>query len=113
MQVLYSDELVILTEQQLVLRRYYYPKGDKAIALADIEEIVECAPTFATGKWRVWGTGNFRIWFARDWKRSKRSAIYHLKIKNRYMRCGFTVEDAPRFSSILENRGLLRRQRPA
>jgi hypothetical protein len=111
MTPLYTDALVELTDEELTLKHYYYPRGgSKKIKLADIEEIVEKIPTVFDGKWRLWGTGSFRVWFARDYQRPKREAIYYVKIKHKFVKAGFTVEDAKVFSTLLERTGLLRRE---
>jgi hypothetical protein len=109
MAVLYTDTLVELTDEELILNHYYYPwGGSKRIRLDEIEAIIEKKPALFNGKWRIWGTGSFRIWFARDNHRPTRDAIYYVKIKHKYLKAGFTVEHAAIFSGILANKGLLR-----
>lgn len=110
MPILYADTLVNLTDDELVVKHYYYPRGtDKHIPLSMIHTLVEYPPLFRYGKWRLWGTGSFHIWFARDWERPQRTAIYQLILKYQRVKVGFTVEDAPRFSACMEAKGLLTR----
>lgn len=106
----YADALVELTDKTLTLKQYYYPgRGSKTIRLSDIETIIEKKPTLFNGKWRLWGTGSFRVWFALDRKRPTREAIYYVKIKHTFLKAGFSVENAAAFSAALDQAGLLQR----
>jgi hypothetical protein len=109
MPTLYQDSLVELTDTVLTLKHYYYPRGgSKTILLADIEEVVEKKPTLFNGKGRLWGTGNFRVWYARDFQRFRREVIYTVRIKRKFVRAGFSVENPAMFSSLLASKVLLR-----
>lgn len=111
MSALYEDSLVQLTDTALTLKHYYYPRGgSKTIKLDDIEEVVEKKPTLFNGKGRLWGTGNFRVWFARDFQRFQRDAIYTVKIKRKFVKAGFSVENSAAFSSLLADKVTLRRE---
>jgi hypothetical protein len=106
----YSDSLVELTAATLTLKNYYFPtRGAKVIKLTDIQEVVEKENTLFNGKGRIWGTGNFRIWFACDFHRPQRDVIYRVRYKNAWIQSGFTVEDSAAFSAALAQTGLLRR----
>ena len=107
---IYCDSLVELTAATLTLKNYYFPTlGAKVVKLSDIQEIVEKENNLFNGKGRIWGTGNFRIWFACDLRRPRRSAIYWVRYKNTGIQSGFTVEDSAAFSAALAQTGLLKR----
>lgn len=103
----YEDRFVELTDKRLTLRWYYFPGGSKRILLSDIEEIVEQSPPALTSRGRIWGTSTFRVWFALDWGRPWRSAVYIAKIREHAIRAGFSVENPGQFKEILEAKGLL------
>jgi len=54
-----------------------------------------------TGKWRIWGTWFLDIWYAMDFERPKREAIFIVHIKNKRMKVGFTVEDSRKFAELI------------
>lgn len=112
-KVLYSDKLVEITDETLLLRNYYFPFGSKRVALSRVGSIAAMQPTLRNGKWRIWGTFNFRTWFPRDWKRPSRDRIFVISFPNRGPRIGFTVEDSETVTRILGERGLLEQNGPA
>jgi|APCry1669189070_1035195.scaffolds.fasta_scaffold02302_4 hypothetical protein len=110
MGTIYTDALVDLTDDELVVKHYFYPRGTaKRIPLHTIQTLIAYPPLIRYGKGRVWGTGSFWIWFARDWDRPRRAAIYHITLTHQRIKVGFTVKDAARFSACLAAKGLLTR----
>ncbi|MEI8166384.1 MAG: hypothetical protein WCG26_08395 [Chloroflexales bacterium] len=110
MSILYADALVSLTDDKLVVQHYYFPAGTaKHIPLSAIQTVHVFPPTLWNGQWRLWGTSGIGIWFACDWARPQRTAIYQLTLKTQGIAVGLTVEDAVRFSACLEAQGLLTR----
>lgn len=59
-RVVYSDGLVEITDKDILFRLYYFPFGSKRVNLDEIDSIEEVEPTLRNGKWRIWGTGDFR-----------------------------------------------------
>jgi hypothetical protein len=49
--------------------RYYFPWGTKRIPYAKIKGLRRVATSNARGRWRIWGTGNFKYWANFDTKR--------------------------------------------
>jgi hypothetical protein len=108
MNILYTDGLIELTDQEMAFRRYYFPfGGDKRVGLSQIENVQVRQPSIATGSWRIWGGGP-RTWFPLDWARPSRDAIFVVILRGCFMRIGFTVEDSQRVKRILSERGLIR-----
>jgi len=97
---LYTDKQIEISESSILIRKYYYPFGSRRVELADIEAIYVYEPSLVSGKYRYWGTGNFRTWFPPD-KRSKRDKIFVIKLKRRWWRIGFTVEDSQMVLNVL------------
>jgi hypothetical protein len=104
--VLYSDSLVEISAETILFRRYYFPFGAKRLKLSDVDRIVVQKPTFATGKYRLQGSGG-RTWFPMDPQRPKRHRIFVILLRNKWHRIGFTVEDEAMVEQILRDRQLL------
>jgi hypothetical protein len=107
--MIYQDPLVSITEDTIVFEHYYFPTGKrKVVRFADIQWIQVKDATILNGKWRIHGTGNFKIWFPRDTKRPQRDRIFFAKLTGRWIEIGFTVEDAGRVESIFRKMNLIR-----
>ena len=105
--LLYSDKLVEISEDYIRFRLYFFPFGSKKVLFSDVESITPLANTLLTGKWRMWGTGNFLIWFPCDLQRYKRDKIFFLKRKDKRGMIGFTVEDSPKVIPIFKTKNVL------
>ena len=92
-EILYSDKLVEITNDSILVKGYYYPFGDKRVDFNNIESIIVQKPTLLSGKYRYYGTGDFRTWFPPD-IRSSRDKIFTIKIKGKWWRIGLTVENS-------------------
>jgi hypothetical protein len=104
--MLYSDGLLDITDDAVVLKRYYFPFGSKRVPFSDIEHIASEVPTFLNGKWRLWGTGTFTTWFPLDWRRPLRDRLFFMTLSDGSWRIGFTAEDSKRVSEIFMQKGL-------
>jgi hypothetical protein len=72
----YQDPVISIRDGELVIRRYYFPTGSKRVRLAAITRVEEYAMTKATGRWRIWGSGDLVHWFNLDpGRRHKRQAF--------------------------------------
>ena len=109
MSTIYNDSLIEINDQEVVFHRYYFPfSGDKRVPLSRIESIQVRPPSLFNGSWRLWGTGDLRTWFPKDYKRPSRDRIFVAFLRDSFRRIGFTVEDSQKVISILQERGLLR-----
>ncbi len=107
-EVLYSDRLVEISTDAIVLRNYYIPfGGSKRIPIDSIESIQVKEPTLLTGRWRLHGSGDFRVWFPLDLARPKRDKVFVVTITKKKMRAGFTVENSETVLRILREKGLV------
>ncbi len=106
---MYYDSLISITDDEIVFKHYYFPTGKKKVVpLTDIERIMVKPPTLWNGKWRLWGTGNFKTWFPADINRPGRDRIFIAILKNQWINVGFTVEDADSVEKILKEKNLIR-----
>lgn len=103
----YADKLVEITDGEILFRYYYFPFGSKRVKFAQIGHVSVKEPTLLSGKWRIWGTGDFRTWFPCDVSRPSRDKIFVMSFRDKRRRIGFTVEDSNRVQEILRNKGLL------
>lgn len=103
----YSDPLVTITDDSIVIHRYYFPTGDKEIFWDEIEQVRALRPTMWNGKWRLHGTGTLSTWFACDFGRPAREAIFIMRLRSQDVKVGFTVHDSPRVKRIFAERFLL------
>jgi len=103
----YKDKLIEITADAITFKKYYFPIGSKTIKLSQIEYIQEKQPTIKNGKWRLHGTGDFKTWFPADYRRPTRDKIFIMKLKNKWMQIGFTVENSEAISELFRTKGLL------
>ena len=101
--VLYSDKLIEVCNDSILIRKYYFPFGSKRVSLADIESVTAYNPTLLSGAYRYWGTGDFRTWYPPD-NRSKRDKIFIMKLRKKWWQIGFTVEDSQTVLNVLMNK---------
>lgn len=107
-EIVYADKLVTITDSDIVFQNYYFPiKKQKVVKLADIKCICVRKPTIWNGKWRLHGTGNFKIWFPKDHGRPKRDRIFIASLKNQWVKIGFTVENGDIVEKIFRSRNLV------
>ena len=106
---LYADKLIRITETEIVFFNYYFPTGrEKIVKIEDIESVAVQKATARNGKWRIHGTGNFKIWFPRDGRRPKRDRIFFAVLKHQWVDIGFTVEDGDAVQRILSAANLIK-----
>jgi len=72
----YDDGGVACTEDALVIRRYYFPFGDKRIPYTKIEQVQRRPMAGLTGQWRIWGSGDFRHWYNLDSGRRRKTVQF-------------------------------------
>src|SRR3954462_4550762 len=104
MYTMYNDALVEITERSLIIKNCYLPGLSKHIPLREIVSVQVLEPTLWSGKWRFWGTSTFQTWFAMDFSRAERDAIFLVKFIAGWFPIGFTVESSAEFIRILEER---------
>ena len=109
MKMIYQDRLVSITEDTIVFEHYYFPTGkSKVVRLDEIEWIQVKKSTIMNGKWRIHGTGNFKIWFPQDFGRPKRDRIFFAGLTNQWVQIGFTAEDGERVEKIFRSMGFVK-----
>jgi hypothetical protein len=69
----YDDGRIACTDDALVIRRYYFPVGDKRIPYGAIERVRSRTMTGTSGQLRLWGSGDFVHWYNFDPDRRKKT----------------------------------------
>jgi hypothetical protein len=105
--ILYSDNLVEISAETILFRRYYFPLGAKRLKLSDIERVIVQEPNFSTGKYRLQGSAGLHTWSPWDLQRPKRNKIFLIILRNQRRRIGFTVENEMALEEILRERALV------
>jgi len=105
--LIYSDDLIEITDNSILFRWYYFPFGRRRVSLSEIDHIVAKEPSLLSGKWRIHGTRDFKTWFPCDWKRPKRDRIFIATLQGKQTKIGFSVEDSEKVQKILKNKELL------
>jgi hypothetical protein len=103
----YKDSLIEIRDDTIVFKNYYFPTGSKSVRLSQVEYVEEKPPTLRNGKWRLHGTGDFKTWFPADYDRPNRDKIFVMKVKGKWIRIGFTVENSYAISGLFKANGLL------
>ena len=101
--IVYRDKLVEINDDSILIRDYYYPFGNKRVNFENVESIVVKKPSLLSGKYRYYGTGDFRTWFPPD-NRTSRDKIFIIKIKNKWWRIGLTVENSQTVLSLIKDK---------
>jgi hypothetical protein len=103
--ILYSDRLVEIRNDSILFHNYYFPiPNAKSVKFDEIEKIIMVKPTILNGKYRYWGSGDFKHWFPLDSRRRKRNIIFILHRKNKTIKIGFTVEDSEMVIGLLKEK---------
>ena len=89
----YDDGRVACTDDALVIRWYYFPFGDKRIPYARIRQVRQAELTGMSGRYRIWGSGDFIHWANWDPDRPKKSVALIISVTGRGMRPVITPDD--------------------
>ncbi len=101
--ILYSDNFLEIKEGSILVRDYYYPFGNKSVQFENVDSVVVKKPSIFNGRFRYYGTGDFRTWFPPD-NRTARDAIFVIKIKKKWWRIGLTVEDSKKVFDLFKSK---------
>ncbi|KZS84387.1 MULTISPECIES: hypothetical protein [Mycobacterium] len=104
MTALYEDAGVLLDDDCITIRRYYFPFAtSKRIAYRDIKSIKTEQMGWASGKGRLWGATDPRYWFPLDVKRGSKNTLLILDVGSRVKPC-ITPEDPDHVIELLKAR---------
>lgn len=72
MTALYSDRWIECTDDEVHIKGYYFPWGDKKIPYASISQVRRIQMGWLSGKARVWGSGSLKYWASLDPRRPRK-----------------------------------------
>ena len=102
---LYDDGLLMLDEDGLTIRHYYFPLGtSKRLPYSAIRGIEVRRLGLLTGRGRIWGTGSLSHWFPLDCRRPQKSVVVVIHTDGSVKPC-VTPVDPQRFVGVLRDRG--------
>jgi len=102
--VLYDDGKVVLDEEGVTLRRYYFPPGtSKRIRYAQIQQVRAQPMGWLTGKGRGWGSAHPGYWLPLDVSRPRKSTLIVLEVGG-HVKPSFSPDDPEEVLQALRQR---------
>jgi hypothetical protein len=102
--VLYQDRWITCEPDRLIIRGYYFPTGaPKVVPYRDIRRVTRIRLTTLGGRWRIWGTSDFRYWWHLDWSRPHKQVALVLDLGKR-IKPVITPDDPDRVAAIIQER---------
>ena len=80
--MLYDDGRIACDDAALVIRRYY-PWGTKRIPYSSIRSVERRPLRRIRGRWRIWGSGDFRHWWNLDPARPHKTEALEIELGRR------------------------------
>ncbi|WP_369386380.1 hypothetical protein AB5J72_01280 [Streptomyces sp. CG1] len=81
---MYDDGLVACTDEELIIRRYYFPWGSaKRIPYEQIRGLRRMPLSLRTGSWRIWGSGDLVHYFNLDPGRPQKRVAFIVDLGRR------------------------------
>lgn len=103
-EVLYDDGGLLLDQDGLTIRRYYFPwAGPKRIAYTAVRHAVARPMRWRTGKGRGWGTAEPGYWLPLDVRRWRKPTLLVFDVGRRVKPC-VSPEDPRRVIALLRDR---------
>jgi hypothetical protein len=103
--VAYDDGTVACTDDELVIRRYYFPRGEKRIPYRTIKQVRRVPLESMGWRIRIWGSRDFVHWWNLDLHRSDKPVALIVDTGAR-MRPVITPDDADSVAAELVTRGV-------
>jgi hypothetical protein len=107
-ELLYEDPWIRCDATTLEIRAYYFPLAtSKIVPYREIRAVTPIELTAWTGRWRIWGTSNPRLWWHLDWSRPRKQTALVLDV-GRPVRPVITPADPDQVAAIIEQRRRVR-----
>jgi hypothetical protein len=101
---LYDDGHLVLDEDGLTIRRYYFPlAAAKRIPYTEIRHVTVRPMGWLTGRGRGWGSAHPGYWLPLDLRRAAKRILVVLDVGHRVKPC-VTPDDPDRFIELLQGR---------
>jgi hypothetical protein len=80
--VLYDDGKIACDDAELIVRRYY-PWGAKKVPYSSIRSVKRRPLRPIRGRWRLWGSGDFKHWWNLDLRRPHKTVALEIELGRR------------------------------
>lgn len=105
----YDDGRTRLDDDEILLRRYYFPFGRaKRIGWDEVRAARSTPLKLINGRWRIWGSGTPTVWLGLDGGRPKRTTLVTIDLGKR-IKPAFTPVDPVAALDVVERRTRLDR----
>lgn len=102
---LYSDKMVDLYNDRILLKRYSFLWfGEKVILFDEISKICIITPQIHNDTVRIQGWSDLKTRWPLDWCRPLRKKAFIIELKNKKEKIGFTVSNFEKFFPLLKNK---------
>ena len=98
---MYDDGRIACSDTGLVIR-IYYPWGAKRIPYERIRSVKRRQMGTWSGKWRIWGSGDFKHWFNLDARRPRKEWALVIDMGKR-VEPVITPDDVDKVISVLRD----------
>jgi hypothetical protein len=99
-EFLYNDGRIACDEKGITVR-WYYPWGPKHIPYQAIQSVRPYPLSKVRGKWRLWGSGDFKHWYNLDGNRPSKEIGIELNLGGHILPC-VTPDDAAAVVRIID-----------
>ena len=96
----YDDQRIYCDDTGIEIRWYYFPYGSKRIPYTAIRGVRRRPLTAGLGRWRIWGSGDFRHWWNLDGRRPQKLVALVLDVGG-FVRPTITPDDPDEVERIL------------
>lgn len=103
-RTLYDDGGLVLDDDGMTIRRYYFPwAGAKRIRYRDVRRVEVRPMRWLSGKGRGWGTSDLGYWLPLDLRRSHKDTVLVLHL-GRHVKPAVSPNDPDRVLALLRGR---------
>jgi hypothetical protein len=96
----YADARITADDEGIRVRSYYFPAGNKRIAWAAVKGVQRRAITAMRGRYRIWGSGDFRHYYNLDPTRPQKDTAFVFDL-GRHIRPVLTPDDPDAFAAVV------------
>lgn len=96
----YRDPRITADDGGITIRTYYFPVGSKHIPWSAVRAVEQRVITGLSGKYRIWGSGDFRHYYNLDPQRPQKQQAFVFDL-GRHIRPVVTPDDPAAFAAVV------------
>ncbi len=101
---IYSDKVIEIQSDGILLKNFFPVFWHRKISFNDIDFIKVLLPNTLNGKYRYYGTGDFKNWYNVDNQRHTREKLFLIFRPKKWWRFGFSAEDTTAVINLLKEK---------